>query len=139
MQGFEREDGTRETLPLDDIGRCFRASAAIRQRTVTGALHTFQAQVSPACKKQQRCVDVLRGALEALENVSWLLACCPLRLTVENLLDYKGKLGTCTECTTMVRERRMQDRMELWDQLPKLLDVEVPGWGEDGGAEGEAS
>ncbi len=140
MQGFEREDGTRETLALDDIGRCLKASGAIRQATVGGVVRTFRDKVCTACKKQDSCMAALRRALQGLDKSNWLLHSCPIRLMPDDLLDPKEKLGTCADCTSMVKRRSRKERAALWDRLPDLLDVEVPEWLEDGAqVRGEAS
>ncbi|KAI1781652.1 hypothetical protein LXA43DRAFT_933524 [Ganoderma leucocontextum] len=141
MQGFEREDGTRETLTLDDIGRCFRASGAIRQATVAGVVRTLRDKVSSTCGTQASCLAALRRVLQGLDKVTWLLTSCPIRLAPDNLLDHKEKLGACTACTAMVRRRNRKERAALWARLPDLLDVEVSGWpsGEDGAPQDEAS
>ncbi|KAI1795392.1 hypothetical protein LXA43DRAFT_40045 [Ganoderma leucocontextum] len=130
LQDFEREDGTRETLTLDDIGRCFRASRVIRQAALAGVVRTFQDKVSPACKKEKSCRITLRRALRGLDaQMGWLMTNCPLRLTLDSLLQQDGKVETCVACTMMVKERIKKEREELWAQLPELLDIEVPGWG----------
>ncbi|KAI1795390.1 hypothetical protein LXA43DRAFT_992550 [Ganoderma leucocontextum] len=141
MQGFEREDGSRETLTLDDIGRCFKASGAIRQATVASVVRTLRDKVFSTCGTQASCLAALRRVLQGLDKVTWLLTSCPIRLAPDNLLDHKEKLGACTACTAMVRRRNRKERAALWARLPDLLDVEVSGWpgGEDGAPQDEAS
>ena len=133
MRGFEREDATRETLALDDIGRCFRASGAIRQATVAGVVRTLRDKVSPACKTQDKCAGALRRALQGLDNlkVDWLVAACPVRLTPDLLVGGWEKLGTCADCSAMVKRRSRKERAALWARLPEFMGVDVPGWAED--------
>ncbi|PIL26269.1 hypothetical protein GSI_12025 [Ganoderma sinense ZZ0214-1] len=132
MEGFGCADGTRETLALDDIGRCFRASAAIRQATVAGVVRTLRDKACQACKTQNKCADALRRALQGLDRVERLLTRCPIRLMPDDLLsDGQAKLGTCADCTAMVKRRSRKERTMLWARLPGLLGVEVPGWPEE--------
>ena len=129
VQGLELEDGTRETLAPEDLARCFKAGTSIRQATIAGVVRTLQDKVSSACETQGNCVLALHRALQGLHKVTWLLGCCPVRLTVDDLLDHHATLGTCADCAKMVEERHRKERALLWAQLPDLLDVEVPEWG----------
>ena len=137
VQGFGREVGTLETLALDDLGRCFRASRTIRQAILISLLHTFLAKVSPACKTEKSCRIALRGALRGVGGrMEYLMVSCPFRVSLDDFLD--GKVGTYAECTAMVKERIRKERAELWARLPEFLGVEVPGWG-DGPPQNEAA
>ncbi|KAM5537293.1 hypothetical protein V8D89_009023 [Ganoderma adspersum] len=117
MQGFRREDGTREMLALDDLRRCFQASKDIRE-----------AHASPApCS----CSAALHLALWTLEaRMDWLMSSGPFLKFDELLQDMPVELDRmCAACTTMVKERHKKEREAFWVQLPELLDIEVPGWG----------
>lgn len=37
--------------------------------------------------------------------------------------------GVCQECNERMLQRVLEERRKLWIDLPKLFDVEVPGWG----------
>ncbi|KAM5537289.1 hypothetical protein V8D89_009019 [Ganoderma adspersum] len=131
MQGFEREDGTRETLALDDIGRCFRASGGIRQATIAAVVRTLRDKACTACKTQDKCIGALRRALQGLDKVHWLMTYCPIRLAPDHLLEGQAKLGTCADCTSMVKRRSRRERAALWARLPEFMEVDVPGWAGD--------
>ncbi|PIL26278.1 hypothetical protein GSI_12034 [Ganoderma sinense ZZ0214-1] len=140
VRGFQKEDGTWETLSPQDLARCLYGGKDIHQVAVVAAVRTFQDRVSPDCRREKNCRAALHRALQGLEKVDWLLSGCPIRLAHDKLLPRRRGvgLGTCKECTTMVEERNKKERAAIWAKLPCLLDIEVPGWG-DGLSQGEAS
>ncbi|PIL26267.1 hypothetical protein GSI_12023 [Ganoderma sinense ZZ0214-1] len=132
VHGLEREDGTRETLTPDDLGRCFKASKDVREAHVTVIMHTFQDTASPACGPVKICGRVLRGTLRKLEaRMDWLMSSSPFLKFDELLRDIPVELGTCAACTMMVKRRHRKEREAFWARLPQLLDIEVPGWAGD--------
>lgn len=130
VQGFEREDGTHETLALDDLGRCFRASRDVREGNLTTIMRTFQDKVSPTCIKEKNCRTALRFILRTLEGkMDWLMLDGPFLTCYEVLEHIEMKLGTCADCTAMVEEQDKRERKAFWARLPDLFDIEVPGRG----------
>ena len=134
VQGFEREDGTRETLEVEDLGRCFRAMKDIQQRGVDGIVRTFKGPVSATCKSSLVCPAMLtRAKLRHLEaNVNGFRSGDPFCALDE--IPGMPELETCADCTAMVKERHQIKRKALWNRLPTLLGVQVPGWGNLGPA-----
>ena len=130
VQGFRREDGTLETLTVDDLGRCFRASRVLWQMNLTGILHVLQDIASPGCTKEKGCTGMLQGAQRRLKaQIEQIMTSSPFKLTPEYFLLKGYPLRMCMECTKMVEERIRKERTELWARLPEVLDVEVPDWG----------
>ncbi|KAM5537294.1 hypothetical protein V8D89_009024 [Ganoderma adspersum] len=130
VQGFRREDGTLETLMVDDLGRCFRASRVLWQINLAEILHVLQDTVSPGCIKEKGCTGMLQGALRRLKvQMEQIMTCSPFKLTPEYFLLKGYLLRMCMECTKMVEEHIRKEHMELWAQLPDVLDIKVPGWG----------
>lgn len=130
VQGFEREDGTRETLALEDLGRCFRAMKDIQQAKAASIRRTCTEVLAEACTTKGSCVAALRLArvqhLDAHVSGFRSETGDPFQPIVE---ADEVELGTCMHCTAMVLERDRTGRQLLWGQLPELLGIEVPNWG----------
>ena len=39
-----------------------------------------------------------------------------------------GKYTLCPACVDMVKEREREENVALWENLPELLGIDVPGW-----------
>lgn len=130
MHGIFLEDGSREHLSPGDLTVCLNAKTSLRTATVTTVFRTFRPVVSADCKTVSACKKVFRDALVGLgEDVEHLLNGNPFA-------DYEsyvagGKLAVCPSCTTMVDERSLKERKDVWNRLPELLGIEVPGWGKN--------
>ncbi len=126
VRGFEREDGTRETLAPEDLGRCFRAMKDIQQAKAISMRRTCQETVSAACTTNSSCIAALR--LVRLQNVTGFKSESGDPFSpIDEFGDME--LQTCAQCTAMVVERDKKERQLLWSQLPGLFGIEVPGWG----------
>ena len=133
VRGLEREDGTRETLTIADLGLCFQAMKDIQQAVAASIARTCEEVVADGCEMKESCIPALRLArLQYLgANVSGMRSESgdtgdPFQ-PIDELKDVE--LGTCALCTDMVVQRDKKERQWLWSRLPELLDTEVPGWG----------
>ncbi|KAL1938256.1 hypothetical protein VTO73DRAFT_11707 [Trametes versicolor] len=127
VRGYTREDGTQETLTLDDIGRCCVARARLVECMVVLTMQIFKPSVedSAACTTPQKFKRVLQEMLlDVGENVeyfagpdifgSWLGLC-------EDLEPVKR----CASCRNMLKTRDREERLEVWWKLPKYMGVTV--------------
>ena len=127
VDGFEREDGTKENLTLEDLSLCIRAQAAIRTATVRSIFRRFKRVVSAGCKAKDSCKTMLRDAMYGVEEFAGdLITGDPFAPYTSFLKDEKIKV--CASCLEMLDERDDKERMEIWKRLPELLGIEVPGW-----------
>ena len=39
-----------------------------------------------------------------------------------------GALGLCRHCLDMMVARSLKERKDVWDRLPEILGIDVPGW-----------
>ncbi len=124
--GIALEDGSRQRLSPDDIIVCFEGQPSLRAASITAILRTFKPVVSPECKTIRVCETILRDVLDLEEDVDDLLN----GILFPNHSYFVGAegLGTCSHCNAMVRERNLKEREDVWDRLPELLDIDVPGW-----------
>ncbi|PIL26280.1 hypothetical protein GSI_12036 [Ganoderma sinense ZZ0214-1] len=128
--GFAREDGSREHLSADDLTLCFDGKTNLRTATIAAVLRTFKPAASAECRGAPRpraCEDALRGVLLGLEGTLDVLLGGDPFAGYEEFVD-SDRLGLCKACKEMVRKRSYKERKDIWDRLPELLDVDVPGW-----------
>ncbi|PIL26279.1 hypothetical protein GSI_12035 [Ganoderma sinense ZZ0214-1] len=130
VHGITREDGSQERLSPDDLIACFEGQAKLRTASVAAVLRTFNPTVSPECKTISACKKRLRDAFVGLEySVDDLLNGNPFAKYDEFLLE--DDLDACPSCTSTVSERSLKERKDVWDMLPELLGINVPGWNKD--------
>ncbi len=131
--GFTREDGSEERLSPGDLTICLEGKTRLRAATITAFLRTFKPTVSPGCQTSSTCKKALRDVLLNLEEkVDELVSGDPLA-QFEHFVGPPEDpgLAVCLLCTTMVRERSLRERQDVWDRLPELLGIDIPGWREE--------
>ncbi|RPD76886.1 hypothetical protein L226DRAFT_459128, partial [Lentinus tigrinus ALCF2SS1-7] len=135
IDGFQREDGTRETLSLDDLGRCYLGRANLVEANATATLKLLRQTLSPDCRRPERCEPTLRqllGDLADIEqhkktvfNLRWDWSWTPYvdRQDVEREL--------CWECYRMLGKhgRQKEIHAEIYERLPEMMGVKVERWG----------
>ncbi|TBU28434.1 hypothetical protein BD311DRAFT_663467 [Dichomitus squalens] len=128
VRGFTYEDGSQETLSPDDLGLCFQAKSRVRQASIGAVVRTFRRSVAPGCKQAAVCKSALRTALHGLEAfIDKLVLDDPFFPFEEFVKD--RKLGVCEFCMRLVRQRNWNERVAVWNSLPGLFGLDVPGWG----------
>ncbi len=137
VRGFARADGTQENLTLEDLAICFNARTRIREVSIQALLRIFSLPVTPNCKTKNLCRKALRGAMQGLKgHVTTMMHCDPFT----DYIDYVkgGKLGMCSKCLKIIDRRQDKEHRAIWNKLPELLGIAVPGWGEPDLAEAVA-
>ena len=131
VDGYEREDGTREYLSSEDLGRCFDARAKIVQESMKIALLVLAPEASSGCRTRRTlCERAMSKTLAALHGSVGELGCFNLFAPFE--YERMGLAGAvCEACFAMVKERDLKQRKALWNSLPSILDVAVEGWDTD--------
>ena len=128
--GILREDGTREHLSPDDLTICFNSKTSLRAATITAFLRAIRPTVSPDCNAPSACKRALRDVVLHLEeHIDSLLNGNPFA-GYESSLEARGSPPVCPSCMLMVRARSMKERRDVWNRLPELLGIDVPGWKE---------
>ncbi|KAI1795389.1 hypothetical protein LXA43DRAFT_39965 [Ganoderma leucocontextum] len=128
--GIARKDVTHEHLSPDDLTVCFNGKTGLRMATVTAFLRTMKPTVSQDCTASSACRRALREVLLNLEeHIEYLLSGNPFA-GYEKVFGTRASLAVCSPCSAMVRERSLKERKDVWDRLPELLGIDVPGWKE---------
>ncbi|TBU53872.1 hypothetical protein BD310DRAFT_128043 [Dichomitus squalens] len=132
VDGLVREDGTRETLPLDDLGRCFVGRAKMAQASARIAHLMFRPPVSAACRQPACCQRVLQRLLNELGNArDDVISCVDWYASWMVYVDGRDEdRELCMRCYKMLEgERPKKLQREVWMSLPAMMGVTVEGWG----------
>ncbi|KAI0753693.1 hypothetical protein C8Q74DRAFT_1211191 [Fomes fomentarius] len=127
--GFEREDGYKEVLTMADLGICFKANKEIIKDTIAIVLRTLQSRVSSRCSDASRCKGEMLKARRGLDVFAHKLVQGNLLLSYRSFVD-GDRVHVCTSCRKMLNARLTDEYRKIWNRLPDLLGIEVPGWGE---------
>ena len=132
VNGLVREDGSRETLAAEDLGRCFVGRTKMVQASVRIAHQMFRQTVAVGCHKALSCQRVLQRLLNGLGNA---------RDDVISYVDWyaswmvymdgrEEERELCIRCYNMLKgERPKRLQKEVWLNLPAMMGVSVEGWG----------
>ena len=122
--GITLNDGSKEP---DDLTTCFDGKSSIRTATATATLRVFKPIVSTQCRTSATCKKALRDVLLNFEdNVDVLLNSNPFSDYTRFLES--AMVEVCPACTTMIRARSRKEHKDVWNRLPELLGIDVPGW-----------
>lgn len=125
VRGFEREDGSREQLTLDDIELCFVAKSRLIRESVRIALCVFEPTASRQCKKISECVFVFNALVRALQkHVEDIATPDPFAPFYAILSETRKEL--CSQCADMIKERDLHERRAAWDRLSEMLGIDEP-------------
>ena len=131
VHGYTREDGSSEHLSPDDLAICFNGKTSLRIATVGAIFRTFAPVVHPACERPAACKTALSEALFRIgQKPEFLLDGDPFP-PLWAFGGNPGALGLCRQCLDMVVSRSLKERKDVWDRLPEILGINVPGWRRD--------
>ncbi|KAI0742459.1 hypothetical protein C8Q80DRAFT_1188509 [Daedaleopsis nitida] len=137
LDGFEREDGSRETLEKSDLIRCLRGKETLAKESVSAVLRAFRH--NPPNRRQcerQPCrpwLDVLNDAVSRFPDVfggvhvlnDWVGS-------FDMVAGKKADKRLCKSCLSTLTARLRDEQRKIWNRLPELLDIQVDGWGQTG-------
>ncbi|EIW56908.1 uncharacterized protein TRAVEDRAFT_128274 [Trametes versicolor FP-101664 SS1] len=129
VHGFQREDGSREQLTLDDIALCYSARSRLIEESTRVTLRVCRPEVLKACETPQNCVRIFQQALRSLEdqNLTSVAFLDPsIRVRAVNTLLRKKASSLCEPCRTMAEQRDARERKAVWDKLPNIFDLSLP-------------
>ncbi|KAI1795391.1 hypothetical protein LXA43DRAFT_1108611 [Ganoderma leucocontextum] len=128
VHGNTREDGSHEHLSSNDLAVCFNGKTSLRIATIAAVMRTFEPAAPPACERPTACKTALREVLLNLKDQLDLLLDGDPFVSYRMFSGPRGGLGVCRPCAAMVHERSLKERKDVWDRLPELLGIDVPGW-----------
>ncbi|KAI1781887.1 hypothetical protein LXA43DRAFT_907382 [Ganoderma leucocontextum] len=120
VTGVTRVDGTVETLDLPTLELCVNAHTRLIQRQAQLNAEVFCGGPSKSCQQTEAC----RAAMEA----AYREVCGRPDAFLRHIDIDAGETGPgkqrdkriCGRCASALRERDLEQRRELWDELPRL-------------------
>ncbi|PIL26268.1 hypothetical protein GSI_12024 [Ganoderma sinense ZZ0214-1] len=129
VHGNTQADGSEEHLSPNDLAICFNGKTSLRTATAAAAFRIFKPIDSRVCKRPAACNTAIREVLRSLEdNLGLLLDGDPFP-SLRSLCGPRGSIAVCPDCMDMLQERSLREWSGVWDRLPELLGIHVPGWG----------
>lgn len=131
--GYERRDGTWETLSSADVERCVCASQELARGTTATFCHALvmseSDQLCAGCPDPKACAGKMRRLLVSYASGAQERDLFGDKHPFRDVRYYFGvrlnNSGVCTECKVLVKERFVAKQKELWDRLPGMMGVTV--------------
>lgn len=143
VRGFEREDGSREQLALDDVLLCYSVRTRIMDECARITLRVCRPHSSGACtgRTAAHCVRRFKQVLRDLGDSAIPLAYLDPSIRVGAIDDLlaKGDPRLCGHCRKMVEERDARERAAVWKKLPEIFGLALPQPDGEGGQASDAS
>ncbi|TBU45385.1 hypothetical protein BD309DRAFT_1017834 [Dichomitus squalens] len=131
VDGFEREDGTRETLSNEDLARCMVGRAKLLEANVQATLRILHPEVHEDCMRRDTCGEVLLKLLKTLEEGTVLYS-FRWDWTWTAYVEWADtRRELCPRCFEMLgKEGRQKDQhSEIFNRLPAMMGIDVAHWG----------
>nr|VWP02333.1 Phospholipid-transporting ATPase (EC [Ganoderma boninense] len=133
MNGWEREDGCVEYLSTDDLKRCFDARERLCQERAMVLCKIFDNRLSQRCDTADTCGAELKHKVLLImaDGLPRLMGCAALDSGVAKDIHTNSGIfaSICLICRMELQCRDKQARKEVWDKLPDIFGISVPGWG----------
>ena len=131
LEGFQRDDGTREALSSTDLALCIRAQAALVRAHVERAVgfSTVTIQYMPMHLYNSACKFALDNMAHA--NLAQVGTMSNARALAARPWLWQGPPGSsppCANCMAFLRDHDLAQRRWIWNSLPHLLGVTVANW-----------
>ncbi|TBU41577.1 hypothetical protein BD309DRAFT_868029 [Dichomitus squalens] len=119
-----RSDGTVEKLSSKDVELCLALREDMVKESACMAMRLFTEPPYPRCKcrkvVEETFMDIVNGKFEDIPRTD------PLgpywrRHIDESERDEKMHRRICSTCAQSLRDREVEQRRELWDELPRLV------------------
>lgn len=123
------------SLSEEDMYRCAQARPLLVRAFIRVLASTFQGGLSGRCTNRQGCKESYQRLLHRMLDVQsdmtlWAARSDCLSITAAELQDvYFPDEFFCSACQTRFNLNNVGARQEVWDELPRYLDLDVEGWG----------
>lgn len=123
LRGYKHENGSVETLTQEDLLRCLNAREELAKYTLIIVTSVFLPSVSDACADPTDCAEALMDMLEDVRGHGDYLARPELATTFLTPFQNTCISRCCSSCQKMLRVRDRDERYEVWNELPEMMDV----------------
>ncbi|KAI0632658.1 hypothetical protein C8Q77DRAFT_1218173 [Trametes polyzona] len=130
LSGIPQSDGTIDTLSPADLVCCLEARVLFARWTYTKLAWLVTGRVAPTCATRGACTDALDALSMKIERglskpKGAYFALDPFAAVVSDLAN---EFHVCRECTAALQARTMEDRREMWSNLPRDLGLDIGDW-----------
>ena len=129
VRGCAREDGSREHLTTDDLCVFIDAQKRFLKANISATLSVLAVTAPAACKDLATCGPALRRSRLTLKgkvpNLLVFDVAAPHYSRCFRTGDWE-KL--CSNCKARLEARWNQKARAIWNRLPEILGIDVPGW-----------
>ncbi|KAI0702670.1 hypothetical protein C8Q76DRAFT_659740 [Earliella scabrosa] len=133
VDGFTREDGTKEMLSFEDLARCYLGRANLVEANADATLKLLTQTLAEGCLRPERCEPTMRKILNELTgnnrkvlfNLRWDWSWSPFIDREDTERDL------CWECYKMLGKhgRQKERHRAIFDKMPTMMGVTVERWG----------
>ncbi len=131
LDGWCREDDQVEHIYIEDTKRCLDARGKLAQEAFTLVAKIFLPTASETCLRKPSCTLILHVIFGQAVKHDTAGSATVLESWKSFIRDMAAASGLCSPCTHELLQRDVQERRALWDRLPEIFSIEVPGWGSD--------
>ncbi|KAI0351200.1 hypothetical protein OH77DRAFT_1462343 [Trametes cingulata] len=131
LRGCLRDYSWMEGLTIEDIERVVDGRAAFLQASSKALARIFRPSVSVECLRSSQCLRVLASKASGLDDRLEMMYHTEMVCNWAN--EFKGVdpetgLKLCDSCRGMIAERELEERKDLWNDLPDMFDLTLEGW-----------
>ncbi|KAI0364033.1 hypothetical protein BV20DRAFT_57181 [Pilatotrama ljubarskyi] len=134
LRGCLRDFSWTEGLTIEDVERVMDGRAAFLKASSKALARIFRPTVSFDCLRSSQCLRVLASKASGLDDQLEMMyqtdAICNWANEF-NGVDIETGLKLCDSCREMIAERELEERKDLWSDLPDFFDLTVEGWSVD--------
>ena len=129
LEGYTREDGTREFLSSADLGRCFQGKENLIEARVQATLEIFNGQPAEECLNPDKDARTLQNIQAGLPKRIYGRLCSAdvFQKWWPDALDHTLP-DLCRECSRMITRTETSRQRAIFARLPSLVGVEVKRW-----------
>ena len=127
VQGYQREDGTREYLAPADLGLCLQAQQKLIEARVNAIERIINPDLYDECGEED--VELVMEFHEQMRNGSIPGYCTPVFWTpiLPQLTTRFPEI--CHQCRREWAAEERDQQQDIFARLPRLVGVTVDGWG----------
>ncbi|KAI9061882.1 hypothetical protein FKP32DRAFT_1677810 [Trametes sanguinea] len=137
LRGCVRDGAWAEPLAYVDLIRVMDGRPSFVHAMNKMVCRIFRPETSTACLDSRRCLRVMTARacemsdyLEMAYETMLALNLSPCSFaTVHGEVEVTTGMRLCEKCRSMLKERELEEKKELWNDIPSIFDMEEPeGW-----------
>ena len=130
--GFKREDGTQETLSLQDFRLCIEGVRALPEYGASLVIDICEPPTHASCKTPKKCRNRHKELLETIwqcDTISIIRPTESFEPWNHYVADRRSYWAICRHCRNVLKRKWIHSQQYNWDELPKTFGIELKHWG----------